>query len=196
MSFYGTIAVQRCFTEPGNKLLGMIFEALRRSFPCKWSYPSLVPDTQALEYVKATFEEKRPIYEFSMAWDLAAYDSKAIAAAVGLKGYDTLAVQFRRDLQQQRRWQRQVRLYLCPPACVFVRVFSEGTGEGKYEGCRLERDVPECFNPKLGELGWWCEGFDKQQTHRTYKIYLTEQTHSGEVNVVQFTGSPVLKTFK
>ncbi|GIL64289.1 hypothetical protein Vafri_18269 [Volvox africanus] len=63
---------------------------------------------RALEYVRATFEDKRPMYEFSLAWDAAAYDMKVAAAAIGLQGYDTLATMFRKDLLQQRRWQRQV----------------------------------------------------------------------------------------
>ncbi|GLC39959.1 hypothetical protein PLESTM_000973400, partial [Pleodorina starrii] len=63
---------------------------------------------KALDYVRATFEDKRPMYDFSLAWDAAAYDMAAAAAAMGLQGYDTLAAMFRRDLLQQRRWQRQV----------------------------------------------------------------------------------------
>ncbi|KAG2454516.1 hypothetical protein HYH02_000363 [Chlamydomonas schloesseri] len=70
------------------------------------SYSRSVPG--ALDYVRATFEDKRPIFDFSLSWDAAAYDAEAAATAAGPNGHDALPLAFRRDMIQQRRWQRQV----------------------------------------------------------------------------------------
>lgn len=64
--------------------------------------PSSLP--QALDYVRSTFEDRRSIFEFSLSWDPAAYDAAAAAT-----DHQLLPAAFRRDMVQQRRWQRQVR---------------------------------------------------------------------------------------
>lgn len=43
-----------------------------------------------------------------MSWDAAAYDAEAASTAAGPHGHDALPLAFRRDMIQQRRWQRQV----------------------------------------------------------------------------------------
>ncbi len=60
--------------------------------------------SQALDYVRSTFEDRRSIFEFSLSWDPAAYDAAAAAT-----DHQLLPAAFRRDMVQQRRWQRQVR---------------------------------------------------------------------------------------
>lgn len=69
--------------------------------------------------MRATFEDKRPIHEFGQRWDGGARGAAALAAAHG-SGND-LASLLRRDMIQQRRWQRQVRPHL-------------GGGEGEGRG--------------------------------------------------------------